>query len=341
MRITLASGPALAAILCLCTPSSSSAQIFEVVGTRAQGMGGAFVAVADDANANWWNPAGLATGALFSTAIERAGLTEPASVPSRGPASETRTAGVAFAFPSLGLGYYRLRVGDIRPPTGVPGVDREDQGATGVVRRTVSISEYSAIVGQSITDHLVVATRLKLVRAGSTETVSADASGENALEAARDADVSRETSGAFDVGVMVTVPHVRIGLTIKNVNEPEFGDGSDQLRLERQARVGLAFLAARFGPVENIIASVDADLTRTATVVGEVRHVAAGAEGWLLGRRVGVRGGVNANTTGEANVTGSGGLSLGLRAGFYFDAALTFGPDLTRKGWATALRAAF
>lgn len=34
----------------------------EAVGSRAQGMAGAFVAVADDASAPVWNPAGLATG---------------------------------------------------------------------------------------------------------------------------------------------------------------------------------------------------------------------------------------------------------------------------------------
>ena len=52
-------------------PPPARAQIYETVGTRAQGMGGAFVAVADDATATWWNPAGLATGAYFSTVIER------------------------------------------------------------------------------------------------------------------------------------------------------------------------------------------------------------------------------------------------------------------------------
>ncbi len=43
----------------------ASAQIYETVGIRAQGMAGAFVAVADDSTATWWNPAGLATGALL------------------------------------------------------------------------------------------------------------------------------------------------------------------------------------------------------------------------------------------------------------------------------------
>src|SRR5262245_24111972 len=43
--------------------SSASAQpTFESVGERALGMGGAFVAVADDATATYWNPAGLVGG---------------------------------------------------------------------------------------------------------------------------------------------------------------------------------------------------------------------------------------------------------------------------------------
>ena len=40
------------------------------MGTRALGMGGAFVAVADDATAPYWNPAGLGTGATFSMVLD-------------------------------------------------------------------------------------------------------------------------------------------------------------------------------------------------------------------------------------------------------------------------------
>src|SRR5262245_56330695 len=44
-------------------------QPFESVGTRALGMGGAFVAVADDSSAVYWNPAGLATGRPLGATI--------------------------------------------------------------------------------------------------------------------------------------------------------------------------------------------------------------------------------------------------------------------------------
>ena len=58
--------------LALVTPAgSAAAQTFEVVGTRAAGMGGAFVAVADDASATYWNPAGLALGHMFSLVVDR------------------------------------------------------------------------------------------------------------------------------------------------------------------------------------------------------------------------------------------------------------------------------
>ena len=50
--------PCVSVLLCLRAwrARAASAQTIETVGERALGMGGAFVAVADDSSATWWNP---------------------------------------------------------------------------------------------------------------------------------------------------------------------------------------------------------------------------------------------------------------------------------------------
>ena len=60
----------LLGILLLAAPALVNAQGMETVGIRALGMGGAFVAVADDATATYWNPAGLVTGDVVSLVAE-------------------------------------------------------------------------------------------------------------------------------------------------------------------------------------------------------------------------------------------------------------------------------
>src|SRR5712664_3063013 len=61
--------------------ATAAAQTTDVNGVRANGMAGAFTAVADDATAGWWNPAGLAGGAYFNGVLEfgshRARRTDP------------------------------------------------------------------------------------------------------------------------------------------------------------------------------------------------------------------------------------------------------------------------
>lgn len=85
----------------------------EVLGVRAQGMAGAFVAVADDATAAYWNPAGFATGNLFSLGIERSHV----SLPSAGGDATLRTGAILLGTPPLGLGYYRLGATHVVPVT--------------------------------------------------------------------------------------------------------------------------------------------------------------------------------------------------------------------------------
>jgi F plasmid transfer operon, TraF, protein len=89
---------ALTLFVLLAVPAAAAAQPFETIGIRALGMGGAFVAVADDAAAIWWNPAGLATGGLFSMAVEHESFDEHS-----GSAILTGTL-------PLGLSYMRTRL---------------------------------------------------------------------------------------------------------------------------------------------------------------------------------------------------------------------------------------
>jgi hypothetical protein len=86
----------------------------EVLGVRAQGMAGAFVAVADDATAAYWNPAGLGTGDFVSLALERSHVSLP-SVDGVTPA--LRTGAVLIGTPPLGAGYYRLGDTHVVPVT--------------------------------------------------------------------------------------------------------------------------------------------------------------------------------------------------------------------------------
>src|ERR671912_488092 len=92
-----------------------SGQTFDGPGTRAQGMGGAFVAVADDASAVYWNPGALASGAYFSLLIDRTDTESSSSRPNR--AAKRSSWLVALSVPAIGLSYYRLRHASATPAT--------------------------------------------------------------------------------------------------------------------------------------------------------------------------------------------------------------------------------
>ena len=76
----------------------------QTVGVRAQGMGGAFTGVADDASAVYWNPAGLASGAYFSGVVDFNSLGTPSDSADH---HDSSAALVSFALPVLGFSYYR------------------------------------------------------------------------------------------------------------------------------------------------------------------------------------------------------------------------------------------
>src|SRR5678815_1726831 len=115
---------AILAFCLLAMASPSSGQVVESTGSRALGMGGAFVAVASDSSATWWNPAGLPAGPFFDMALSKTVLETDSQL----PAARHRVSSFALGTPPLGLSYYRFRITDIQPlsPTGQDGAGREE-----------------------------------------------------------------------------------------------------------------------------------------------------------------------------------------------------------------------
>lgn len=343
--VCFASAVSFVTFVSFARPSEARGQTTDIVGVRAQGMGGAFTAVADDATASWWNPAGLAGGAYFNALIEAGSHREPSTerTSNGAPQSAWRadTRGVAIAYPALGLSYYRLRVSEIEPQTstGTTGAVRQEEGAVDVRLRSMVVSQYGATVGQSLGRHLVVGSTFKLVTAGARSHVQAASAASPDAAAATDA--STETHVGLDVGAMAMVGRARLGLTVRNVKQPEFGSGPDAFTLRRQVRAGAALSSGTRGAIGSATLAVDADLTSTTSALGDERRVAAGAEVWTSARTFGVRGGVSANTIGRRRTALSAGLSAVVKKGMYAEGELTGGSDEGRHGWGVALRVTF
>jgi len=284
----------------------ASAQLFESVGTRAQGMGGAFVAIADDSTATWWNPAGLASGAYLSAAVERSMLSAP---------YEDTTLGVSVAVPSLGFSYYRTRITSIPPSASTePATAGRQDGGTAIPSPTFVINQVGVTVGQSLSDHVVLASTLKLARADNTR-------------------------GDQDIGAMLRWGGLRLAAVVRHLYAPDLTVSGTHVGLDRQARVGLAYVQPLNAPVR-VNAAFDADLTTTDTAFGRARHLAGGAE-LTYAQRLGVRAGVSLNTVDDARPAVSAGASVGVRRGVFVDARVTRGDDKALRGWGFDVRATF
>lgn len=328
---------ALAVLLALpVTPAS--AQQFEMVGHRALGMGGAFVAVANDSAATWWNPAGLATGPFLDVAIGRmAGVADSGL-----PASRARLWSFSLATPPLGVSYYRWKTTDIRGalPTAPAEAGREDRTA-GEGLRSLSISQFGATVLHTITTGVTAGATVKYVR-GTAHVRGFDPAdagiGIPGLLDAGEKLEGGEVDGALDVdaGLLVVRGGVRFGLTARNLSEPRFGDR----RLPRQVRAGFAFDGSASGRAP-VMVSVDADLRRYEGVTGDQRVIAFGAEHWLRPQRIAIRGGARFNTIGEQDRTMTAGASVAARAGLFVDGHAAVGSDTSGRGWGVAARVSF
>ena len=318
-----------------------SAQIVEAVGSRALGMGGAFVAVANDSSATWWNPGALAVGPYIDVSVARA-VTESSEAV---PASRDRVSWFALAMPPIGVGYYRLRVTGVEPllsSTGSGDAGREE-GQGRVPVRTLDSHNVGATLVHSLTDGVHVGATLRYVH-GMVKVGVGDLtlSPSDLLEWG--ASLEGGVPGSdfdLDVGVLAVFGAIRVGGLARNVLEAEFDAPiGSPIRLQRQVRVGGAFDGDAIDLLP-LTVSLDADVRRYDTAAGDRRVIAVGAEQWLFTGRVAVRGGGRFNTVGAEERAATVGGTVKVRSGLFVDGHVVGGGSADDRGWGIAARVSF
>lgn len=301
----------LVVVLSLAAAVQAEAQ--SALGVRANGMGGAFVGVADDASAVYWNPAGLATGAFVSLNLEL-GRFEP-----------TDTAGLvglthvllAFSLPPAGLAYYRQGAFAEGAPEAVGnGTQSREEVRSSVHAITTSTLAVSLL--QSLSDHIVVSATPKVV--WGAESVKAD----------------------VDASAMVAVDRFRLGLVARNLASPSFDlddTGRESVELQPEMRLGAGWGSGWPGH-SRVVVALDGDVMSRPTPSGDRRDVAAGVETWWRDRRFGVRGGLRGSTVGEARAVATAGASAALMAGLYMEGHVARG-QAEERSWSLGLRYSF
>lgn len=284
-----------AAIFLLFICASLEAQTFDQIGERAQGMGGAFVAVADDASAIYWNPAGLSNVFKFDAQLNVNGPDLPADLADA--PNPTRAMFAGAALPMLGLAYYRVR-------TGVSDSESRKNEGSGEVRvSALTTRNFGASLVQTVVKTVVVGSTLRVV----------NGAGHTAFD--------------LDAGAMASAGNIRAGFVARNLREA--------LGIERQVRVGFGLVprALPTGVHGPFSLAVDADLTRSVTLRGESRQAAVGSEQWWRKGMFGTRVGMRWNTLDAAQLGVSGGFTVKFRQYYFTEGHVTKYRETDGSDW--------
>ena len=186
--------------------------------------------------------------------------------------------------------------------------------------QTLHLSQFGGTILQSMTKGLILGTTLKLMRGYSTSAPVTNLDVNEALKAGADLDGDSVNKFDYDIGIMMQAPKVRIGVTLKNMQQPSFpSSAGTAIELKRHGRIGLAVI-----PTTGLTLAMDLDLDKADTLNGLRRMIAFGGES-KLGSHVLVRGGVRWSLDGERRRVGTAGFSYQLKKGFWLDSQYTQG----------------
>jgi hypothetical protein len=309
----------------LAVPALAHGQVvFESTGERALGMGGAFVAVANDATATFWNPAGLVAGAPASATIgwTRFQAGNPKTIPVAGLTRRTGTLTSLGSWPA-GLSY-----GHFTSSTLTEG----ENGLVGV--ETLHTSHVGVTILQTLAEGLVGGVTVRYVRGDVVRAVSDDGTAEAAFARTDGMEGKRNGTLDFDIGLMADMRRLRVGITSRNLRSPSFGEtAQNRMTVPRETRLGIAVL-----PTDGLTLATDIDL-ETVDLRGDLRRVfALGGEG-RIGRHLAVRTGIRWDLEGDRRLLGSAGLSISIRPGIWLDGHYAHGRHVEDREFGVALRA--
>jgi hypothetical protein len=311
--------------LALGVPAIAHGQmVFESTGERALGMGGAFVAVANDSTATFWNPAGLVVGAPASATFgwSRFQGGNPKANPEPGLTRRTGTLTSIGSWPA-GLSYGHFTHSSL---------GARDDGLFTV--ETLHTSQVGLTILQTLAEGLIGGLTVRYMRGDVVQALSDRPTVEEAFAATDDMQGKRSGALDLDAGLMADMRRLRVGLTLRNLRSPSFGESAqNRVTIPRETRLGIAIL-----PTDGLTLAMDLDLERVDLRDDLRRMVAFGGEG-RIGRHLAVRTGIRWDLEGDRRLLGTAGLSISLRSGIWLDGHYAHGRHVEDREFGAALRA--
>ncbi|MBN1385008.1 MAG: type IX secretion system membrane protein PorP/SprF [Elusimicrobia bacterium] len=238
-------------------------------GTRPAGMGGAFVAVADDANAPLWNPAG----------ISQVGRQEGTFMYAK----------PYWGLENISLGF--MYFGYVRPLPGNKsiGVSWTNFDGAGFYREdTISVTDARYLIVDNW--YFAFGINIKYLNHKYYWDEEAETrTNDPVIEAGRSKDAF-----TFDMGILVKLKEkLSFGFSGKNITQPDVGLESED-KVPMELRGGFAYRLEKWKAIEDIIPAVDVSYRHQQWGdYYDKLDIHFGCEGWFIEKKYGVRTGIN------------------------------------------------